>query len=172
MWSIRPMSLPEAAEIETLPIGDLRSLVASLLAEVVRLGEENAALKDEIARLKHLPPRPKLKPSGMERASDPSASPGKGPRRRRGRRGAKRNRLSGLEDQVLTVAVPAGSRFKGYEDFVVQDLLLMPRVIRSAASAGGPRTGRRSLPPCRPGSKAGSARPCAGSCSPAMPRAR
>ena len=31
------MSLPEAAEIETLPIGDLRSLVASLLAEIVRL---------------------------------------------------------------------------------------------------------------------------------------
>ena len=106
------MSLPEAAGIETLPIGDLRSLVASLRAEVVRLREENAALKDEIARLKHLPPRPKLKPSGMERASDPSASSSKGPRRRRG---AKRDRLSGLEDQVLTVAAPAGSRFKGYE---------------------------------------------------------
>src|SRR5688572_29727873 len=130
MWSTRPMSLPVAAEIETLPIGDLRSVVASLLAEVARLREENAALKDEIARLKHLPPRPKLKPSGMERASDPSASPGKKPRRRCGRRGAKRDRLSGIEDQVLTVAAPAGSRFKGYEDVVVQELLLMPRVIR------------------------------------------
>jgi Transposase IS66 family len=130
MWSTRPMSLPEAAEIERLPIGDLRSVVASLRAEVVRLREENAALKDEIARLKPLPPRPKLKPSGMERASDPSASPGKKPRRRCGRRGAKRDRLSGIEDQVLTVAAPAGSRFKGYEDVVVQELLLMPRVIR------------------------------------------
>jgi hypothetical protein len=95
MWSTGPMSLPEAAETETLPIGDLRSLVASLLAEIVRLREENAALraentelKEEIARLKGLPPRPKLKPSGMERASNPSASPGKGPGRRRGRRGA------------------------------------------------------------------------------------
>ena len=124
------MSLPEAAEIETLPIGDLRSVVASLLAEVVRLREENAALKDEIARLKHLPPRPKLKPSGMERASDPSAPPGKTPRRRRGRHGAKRDRLSGLKNQVLTIAVPVGSRFKGYEDVIVRDLLLMPRVIR------------------------------------------
>jgi hypothetical protein len=131
------MSLPEAVEIETLPIGDLRSLVARLLDEIVRLREENAALraenaelKDEIARLKRLPPRPKLKPSGMERASDPSAAPaGKRPGRR-GRRGAKRDRLSGIEDQMLTVPVPAGSRFKGYEDVIVQDLLLMPRVIR------------------------------------------
>jgi len=137
MWSTRPMSLPEAAEIETLPIGDLRSLVARLLDEIVRLREENAALraenaelKDEIARLKRLPPRPKRKPSGLERASDPSASPaGKRPGRR-GRRGAKRDRLRGIEDQMLTVPVPAGSRFKGYEDVIVQDLLLMPRVIR------------------------------------------
>jgi hypothetical protein len=137
MWSTRPMSLPEAAEIETLPIGDLRSLVARLLDEIVRLREENAALraenaelKDEIARLKRLPPRPKRKPSGLERASDPSASPaGKRPGRR-GRRGAKRDRRRGIEDQMLTVPVPAGSRFKGYEDVIVQDLLLMPRVIR------------------------------------------
>ena len=59
------MSLPERDEIKRLAIGDLRSLVESLLAQVVRLQEdvavlraENAALKEEIARLKGLPPRP------------------------------------------------------------------------------------------------------------------
>ena len=54
-----------------------------MLGEVARLREneklsqalaahrlENQALKDEIARLKHLPPRPPHKPSGMETATD------------------------------------------------------------------------------------------------------
>ena len=38
------MSLPEAAEIETLPTRDLRSLVASLLAEIVRLAMVEATM--------------------------------------------------------------------------------------------------------------------------------
>ena len=54
------MSLPEPEEIERLAIGDLRSLVTTALAEVLRLRAENATLKEEMARLKGLPPRPKL----------------------------------------------------------------------------------------------------------------
>ena len=124
------MSLPEPEAIEKLATGDLRSLVESLLAEIVRLRAANAALKEEIARLKGLPPRPKLKPSGMEKASEqPAVRPSGKPKRKR-RRGAKRNRLVIGEERVLAVTPPAGSRFKGYEDIVVQDLLLMPRVIR------------------------------------------
>jgi hypothetical protein len=124
------MSLPEPEEIERLAIGDLRSLVTSVLAEVLRLRAENAALKEEIARLKGLPPRPKLKPSGMEQASKPPPPrPCSKPKRKR-RRGAKRGRLVVGEERVLAASAPAGSRFKGYEDIVVQDLLLVPQVIR------------------------------------------
>jgi Transposase IS66 family len=123
------MSLPEPEEIERLAIGDLRSLVASMLAELLRLRAENAALKEEIARLKGLPPRPKLKPSGMEKASAPPAQASGTPKRKR-RRGAKRDRLAIGEERVLAASAPAGSRFKGYQDIVVQDLLLVPRVIR------------------------------------------
>jgi hypothetical protein len=124
------MSLPDAEEIERLAIGDLRSLVTSLLGEVLRLRAENAALREEIARLKGLPPRPKLKPSGMEQASAPPAPQPSGKPQHKRRRGAKRDRLVVGEERVLAAAAPTGSRFKGYQDIVVQDLLLVPRVIR------------------------------------------
>ena len=35
-----------------------------------------------------------------------------------------------VEEQILQAEVPAGARFKGYEDFVLQDLVLRARVIR------------------------------------------
>ena len=122
------MSLPEPEAIDGLVIGELRSLVESLLAEVAQLRAENAALREEVARLKGLPPGPKLKPSGMEKASQPPQPSGKLKRKRR--RGAKRDRLVVGEERVLAASAPTGSRFKGYQDIVVQDLLLMPRVIR------------------------------------------
>ena len=105
---------------------ELRRLVGELLGEVVRLREENAALKDEVARLKGLKGRPKIKPSGMERATAPKTPGTKGKPAKRG----KTSRRVAEERQTLTVPAPPGSRFKGYEDFVVQDLRLEARVIR------------------------------------------
>ena len=124
------MSLPEPEEVERLAIGELRSLVESLLAEMAQLRAENAALREEVARLKGLPLRPKLKPSGMEKAGQLPTPQSSGKPKRKRRRGAKRDRLVVGEERVLAVLAPAGSRFKGYEDIIVQDLLLVPRVIR------------------------------------------
>ena len=67
---------------------ELVGLVRRLLGEVERLGaeneklnatiaglrRENQELKDKIRRLKHLPPRPPIKPSGMEKATDRPAA--------------------------------------------------------------------------------------------------
>jgi hypothetical protein len=113
-------------DVATLSPAELRRLVGELVAEVARLAEENAALRDEVARLKGLKGRPKIKPSGMERAPPPR---GERPKRKTKGRAKSAKRVV-AEERVLAIDAPPGSRFKGYEDFVVQDLRLEARVIR------------------------------------------
>ena len=102
-------------------VGRLRAANEALQGEVARLKSENQTLKDEIARLKHLPPRPPLKPSGMEKATEPSKPQADKAARRRGPGVSK---LSIDRTVELTVEAPAGSRHKGYEEIIVQDLSL------------------------------------------------
>ncbi len=62
----------------------------------------------------------------MERASEPK--PSRDPDKRRGR-GKVVLRVA-VKDQVIETAAPPGSRFKGYEDFLVQDLVLRAEAVR------------------------------------------
>src|SRR6059058_4460110 len=111
-------------DLDALSPTELKALVIELLGKVAALEQTVAAQREEIARLKGLKGRPALKPSGMEKASEP-----KPPGSRKGRRGPVRPR-GAVEDQVIAAPVPLGSRFKGYADFVVQDLVLQARCIR------------------------------------------
>src|ERR1039457_3648394 len=115
-------------DLDTLSATDLKTLVLTLLARVAELERTVVAQRDEVARLKGLSGRPAIKPSGMENATQPKPSAKKGKRRRGG--GKKTARRVIHEDRVIKVAPPTGSRFKGYEDFVVQDLVFRPHVIR------------------------------------------
>ena len=137
------MSLPDAASLEVFSLAELRDVVGRLVGEVRRLHSDNTALqakvdaqqvtitalRDEVARLKGLPPRPPLRPSGMEQATQPGVA-GKDERRPKRPRGVKRDAQAITAERVLKVAVPAGSRFKGYEDILVRDLRLSAEVIR------------------------------------------
>jgi hypothetical protein len=111
-------------DLDALSPTELKALVIELLGKVAALEQTVAAQREEIARLKGLKGRPVLKPSGMEKASEP-----KPPGSPKGRRGPVRPRVA-VEDQVIAAPVPPGSRFKGYADFVVQDLVLRARCIR------------------------------------------
>src|SRR3954468_9023814 len=117
--SARPVDPTETASIE------------ALLTENQALRVENQLLKDEIARLKGLPPRPPAKPrrsSGMETATDPSRS--KRSKGRRKTRGPKRDSDRVTRDVIVTAEGPERSRFKGYETLLVRDVALSAEVLR------------------------------------------
>jgi hypothetical protein len=116
--------MAEPPDSRTPTPADLLDMILQLRAEVAGLRAENAALKDEIRRLKGLPPRPTLKPSGMEQSSKRSSSAATGPKRR----GSSRAIVT--EERRLCYEPPPGSRFVGRTSFVVQDLTIGVRVVR------------------------------------------
>src|ERR1700759_1104539 len=116
--------MPALADPSSLSRCELEAEVAALRSEVAALKQLIAALRAENARLKGLKARPAIKPSGMEEGTTP---------RRRGRPGRRRGKVVprvAVETQVLRVAVPPGSQFKGYEVYQVQELEIRARVVR------------------------------------------
>src|SRR4051794_20350651 len=142
------MSSPPLPDPDALSADELKRLVARLLARVVALEEENRRLREENARLKDLPKRPKLAPGGMDRATEPASRAGARRRRRTGRGG--RRTPPATEERVLTAAAPPGSRRKGYEPYTVQDLVLAPRVIRYRRERWVTPDGRELVAPLPP----------------------
>ncbi|HET6522294.1 MAG TPA: hypothetical protein VFG47_21095 [Geminicoccaceae bacterium] len=133
-------------DLGRLAAEELRGLVAELLVQLQAPREANAALKDEIARLKGLQGRPKLRPSGMEPATA-AAVRGRRDRTRRRGRGARATERVSAEERVLTVTPPPGARFKGYKDFLVQELRLTPVVIRYRRERWRTAAGRTLVAP-------------------------
>ena len=141
------MAAEPTDSLERMSRDELIGLVRELIGEVARLRADNErlsaglsklqvehqAVKDELARLKGLPPRPPVKPSGMEKATQTKGADG-GAGNRDGRstrrRGSLLDRLTISRTVVMKVAAPEDSRHKGYEDIVVQDLNLQPTVTR------------------------------------------
>jgi hypothetical protein len=110
-------------------IGGLEDENTTLREQAAALTAQNRTLKDEVARLKELPRRPPDKPSGMEQSTQAGQIAKKKSRSRR-RRGATLPRIAITEEVTLPAAAPVGSRFKGYDDIVVQDLDLAARATR------------------------------------------
>jgi hypothetical protein len=139
------MVAPPSDSLERLTHADLIGVIRDLVGEVTRLRAENEKLgralaqlriehqatKDELARLKGLPPRPPFKPSGMDKsagAKEHATGGEKKTGRSLRRRGRHLDRLKIGATIVVKAAPPAGSRNKGFEDIVVQELNLFPQV--------------------------------------------
>ncbi len=61
-------------DIDELDFEELKLLLVHALEEIAGLKRENAALREEIARLKDLKGKPDIKPSGMEKNARPRSS--------------------------------------------------------------------------------------------------
>ena len=124
--------MPRLPDLDSMKPDDVKALAVDLL-------EENGRLRDEIARLKGLSPRPPFKPSRMEDGTDSERTPSD----KRSARGSKRPRNGGRKGSLRTAdltiheekvlkpgALPEDCRFKGRKRFVVQDLRLEAHVTR------------------------------------------
>src|SRR3981189_1418578 len=108
-----------------------------LIEIILRQHEQELHLKDEVAVLKGEKKRPKFKPSRMHEEAGNACAPDRQqqtkPARRRGK--PSRSKTAQLKidcEEIIEPAgrIPRGSRFKGYRDFVVQDLVIGSRNTR------------------------------------------
>jgi Transposase IS66 family len=154
--SLERMTPAEVIGLARRLIGELTRLQAKyeeLDGAFSKLKVEHQAVKDELARLKNLPPRPPHKPSGMDKATDrpdPQANGSKGGRSTQ-RRGGNLDKLTITHTVEVKVEAPVGSRHKGYEDIVVQDVVLNPSVTRYRRERWETPDGKSLVAPLDPG---------------------
>lgn len=122
--SQKPLQASDLSEEEATP------LVLRVLEDNQRLREEVQALRDEVTRLKGGPPRPPIKPSNLE---GPDRAGQSATHKRRGKPKRRKTHKLAIHDEVViqpAEPVPPGSRFKGYEYFTAQDLVIRPHNTR------------------------------------------
>ena len=129
-------SLPDIPEQDQTPVVKaLLGLTVQLIERVQQRDEEIALLKDEINILKGEKKRPVFKGSKLDKNTEPDTDESSGlvSKKRPGScKKSKTKKLMIHEDKVIKpdAPVPRGSRFKGYRNFVVQDLKIESHNIR------------------------------------------
>jgi len=108
--------------IPQIPEEEITPIIAALLEIIQKQAEEIQGLKDEIARLKGQKPKPKIKPSNLDKNTDT-------PRKKRDskskrKKQSKTKKLVLHEEQKLHPEnLPPGSKFIDYKDYIVQDII-------------------------------------------------
>jgi len=134
----KKLAAPYIPEVEHTPaVMKLLAWGEGLIEIILRQHEQELHLKDEVAVLKGEKKRPKFKPSRMHEEAGKACAPDRQqqtkPVRRRGK--PSRSKTAQLKidcEEIIEPAgrIPRGSRFKGYRDFVVQDLVIGSRNTR------------------------------------------
>lgn len=124
------VELPEIRPEDRTPLVEaLLGVIQLLLDRVGELEAANQLLRDEIAKLKGLKPRPDIKPSRLESPAPPPRPPGS---KRPG--SEKRSKNAQLivpkEVRLRVLDAPSGSVSKGFEEYVVQELVLEAQATR------------------------------------------
>jgi len=131
----KKLTLPDIPVKDQTPtVKALLVLVEECLIRLQEQDEEIHRLKDEIDELKGEKKCPKFKPSKLDEDSE-GHSDEKDSKKKKPRAGSnKKSKTAELEvheEKVLSPSdLPEGSRFKGYRDYVVQDLKIKSHNIR------------------------------------------
>ncbi len=108
--------------IQTISEEEKTPLVISLLEMIQYQNEQIQLLRDEIARLKDHKPKPRPKPSNLDKKTEMKK---RGKKKKRKKK-PKTVNLEIHEEVIIEPETepPSGSEFKGYEDYVVQELIV------------------------------------------------
>ena len=119
------MELPEIRPEERTPLVEaLLGIIRQLLDRVAELETTIRELRDENAKLKGQKGRPDIKPSNLE-TKQPKTEGQEDSKPPRNRKGPKNNQLTIHHEVPLHPAnLPVGATFKGFESYVVQDLII------------------------------------------------
>ncbi len=131
----KPIQLPEIKPEERTPlVQSLVEIIERLAETVQRHTDTIGQLKDEISVLKGEKKRPVFKPSKMEDQAGKTAGDDKAEGKKKRPGSKKRSKTQTLqihEERVIAPeAIPEEARFKGYQDYVVQELMIAPHNIR------------------------------------------
>jgi hypothetical protein len=122
----KPVRVPEIPEAEQTPlVRGLMGVIEEQAEQLRRQEELIGQLRDEVAVLKGEKQRPRFKASGMEeKAGQDTKESEAGDKKRPGseKRSKTRTLVIHEERALAPEAIPEGSCFKGYQDYVVQDL--------------------------------------------------
>lgn len=125
---LKPVRVPEIPEAEQTPlVGGLVGIIEEQAEQLRQQEELIGRLKDEITVLKGEKKRPRFKASGMEKeAGQEEKESEAGAKKRAGSEKRSKTELVEIHEErvIAPEAVPAGWRFKGYEDYVVQGLII------------------------------------------------
>ena len=119
-------NIPNVSEEELSPlVAELLDICCLQQELILSLQEQIQILRDEIAILKNQKPKPKIKPSNLENRPDKKKK-----KQKSGKRPGsdKRNKNLAIHKtiDVQPDNLPEGSRFKGYDYFTVQDIIIKP----------------------------------------------
>lgn len=119
--------IPEIPQSEQTPVVKLLlEIIARQQGMINDLVDEVESLKDEIKRLKKHKSKPRIKPSKMDKGKDKDDDQTSGSDKRPGSEKRSKNKDLKIDvEEIIPVSnIPAGSRFKGYQYYVVQNLII------------------------------------------------
>jgi len=100
-------------------------IVSELIEYIKQQGDLIQKLRDEVAQLKGQKAKPKIKPSNLEKETASRKKKIQNNKRPGSKKRSKTKELEIHEDKIIQPEyIPEGSKFKGYHDYTVQDLVI------------------------------------------------